>query len=1524
MKKVISVILACFLTLTVMTPLSTVLAWEAGDIGVDLRVGILSDAHVGHGGDDNKITGKTYDADTSYITKALQAYKTIGGGKLDGLAFLGDMVQYGYNEYHSADGVTINGTTYPQGTVPGVHYDDLLAAVNAEAADLPKVWAMGNHEFVQSSTVTDEGNAAFINMFETKVGQTLDYHTTIGGFDFITGGCEQFLPGKTSEDWIMQEVNNAIGKDSTNATVDENGNYSFADGVVPNSTKPVFLTVHHSLGGTINGSGSGYQDSWMSNKLYSFLQNRPQVIWLSGHGHIAPYMPKTIHQDGFTTYQASTMDNGNTGFTGNGVHSDLAGNGLHYGTVLEVEDNVVKLYRLDLKADDYVGEPWVIDVPAIVSDRTDADTSNDLNHYYYSADKRTAHVLVAPTMPEDINFSVYKYGTTTTFNFDNCGTSEGTPYQNDDYVAYYKVKVYDGTDAEVATSTYYNRYADVIVNKSCSTIFTNLTAGGTYTVKVYPYSIFGAEGEPYITTITIPETDTVMTLKRGKKARIEAEHYAVVKRDVSATTSYHLPAVVSDEACSNSGYIKYTAQKTGQTASWNFKVNVPAQDSYTINIRVQRNASWCGDLTYLIDGESIGTRGTTSTAYWLTENFTKTLTAGEHTISVSSYMGNVNANIYLDYIELIPTKSSEVKLDSNATIEFEDYPDYVILEESKTSPLSLETLEDADVYSNGKAIRVTEEAENVDVSLPLIVSGTGKFGIEYKASKGAVLYITDAADETVKTIDTSSYEGEDAIATVTENVVLEAGEYTVSAKVLATDGVATGILDSVKFTKAAYYNPVTYDKPVILEAEDFRTITGTKGGTTSTISISNSDIVTNHKDSKYPLAFSGTGWVRYSAGGYTNVTSAIEIDVKTAGKYTIEYYVRNSGQWSSTNYIMIDGTAYASGGSSDDWNSFRRCYLSTTFTEGVHTVGVKSEGKSNGNCYFAYDYIKITPAKASVSATEKTVIQGEDMHTVSGTTTKMGVLSGDSTCDGGTYFNYNQDQNVGDATTTLTLNVEKTDYYDIVANLKWLVHYTGYTLKIDSTTVGTLPRATSGTDGWKTISKRIKLTEGPHTLTLTSVGNYGHQDSYIDYISFEPYDPTVTIPAEGKLIEAESNPFVTTYLKTETTVTNEDGSTSTNVTETETYSSVTPASDSAASGSSKISVNGGKQDTNTVKYTMVNTWNQPVNVEKAQKYVITYKVNQSANYHGTISVKLDGKKLDDAPSVSKETPVLTQMAYVKDLTKGAHTISVSAAEDWNHNCTLVVDCVNIVPLDSAFEAADVNEPKTTIELENYVSNAFSAHNGISTTIGGHTWKGTAEGLSADSALYISRQSQSASANIDIYVPVDVKVAGTYNLSFSATGKETYHSDGIKLYVDGIAKSTTNHAGYTTYKTYTVSNINLTEGQHMLRFEVTRSGVNAHGRIDYISFTPVESATYSAETSKATVTANVETVGSAIIALYDIDGKLAGIYTETVTEPKTIRNIEIACAKAPVSCKVYVWGDLVNINPLTASKEITLN
>ena len=1495
MKKMISVCLSVLMLLgTLSMTAQAATEWTGtGAENVVFSFGLISDVH--------------NEYESLVLDQSVNAAIDLGA---DFIAFNGDITSI-----RSGDGKTLESYDKYYEMVKPV-YDNLKEKGIEFSA------TMGNHEFAGTGAASDNEFAK--QAFENYIGPINSHVVSEQGFHFISVSPESYNNDFSSAtvDYMIAETEKAIAADSTN---DVDG--VFAEGVVPDSTKPVFVLAHWK-NGTLN-------------RFLEYAKTRPQIIFTYGHFHTAVEYPANIQQDGFTSYM-TPVSYGNASMYGKMSISP------HQSTHVEVEagekGSVVKLYKLSLDKKEFIGEPWVIDIGAIVSDLTDEDATNDLENYLYSADKRANPSL--PYFAEGAVLQAQPVFTSAKLIFPKALINE-TPNQQDDFIFAYIVEVYDESDAKVYSKTIYPEFVNnVTPAASYSQIVTGLQEGTTYTAKVIPVSALSnvqngstmpaslPKGEPLTVTFSTvedtlgTETKTEETIKVDEKTVIEYEAWKSKVPNSAMTELY---------GTSGSRILYKTGGNIGgnKTAyTFNIPVNVEKAGTYKVEYVAATGGIYAGNVEFKMekngaigDTSSGGTNlGITAWEHHTLKKFTKTvsLKAGTDNLQTTINLAAAGSQhlFQLDYISFECIEVFEVKLDSSATIEYEDYTDYAILEDSKTTPASLATLENAEVYSNGKALSVTDEAENFDVSLPLAVSKTGKFDVEFKASKGAVLYVKNTAGETVKTIDTSSYEGEDAIATVTENnVILEAGDYTVSAKVLAADGVATGILDSVKFTKTAYYNPV-YDEPVILEAEDYRTIYRVDtAGTTSTVTIPSGNIVTNPNASSWPLAFSGTGWVRYGATGYKYAYSEIEFDVKTAGKYSIEYYVRN-WNWNSNNnaWITLDGKTYTVDRKSDNWNDMTKYCISVTLTEGTHKVGYKVEGRpdlNSKNCYFAYDYIKVTPAKANISATEKTVLQGEDIYTVRGTsTTYRNKILSNASADGGAYL---ECTNGGDGvTSTTTLNVEETNYYDVTAHVYWKSNDSGYTLKVDSTTVGTIAKAT-GTNAWKTITGKVKLTKGTHTLTLSSVGG-----SYVDYVSFEPYDPTVTVPAEGKLIEAESNPYVTKYVKETTTTTNEDGSTSTDVTETETYTSLPTTSDSAASGLSKISVNNNITDTETVKRVVKNIWNQPINVEKTGTYVITYTVNQSHIHHSAIYPTLDGADLEMTRKLTSGDPALEKVSYIKTLTKGKHTVGAYATRHGSANCTLVVDCVNIVPLDSAFEAADVNEPKTTIELENYVSNAFSAHNGISTTIGGHTWKGTAEGLSADSALYISRQSQSASANIDIYVPVDVKVAGTYNLSFSATGKETYHSDGIKLYVDGIAKSTTNHAGYTTYKTYTISNVALTEGQHMLRFEVTRSGVNAHGRIDYISFTPVESATYSAETSKTTVTANVETAGKVIIALYDIDGKLAGIHTETADAPKTLRNIEIACAKAPVSCKVYVWGDLVNINPLTASKEITLN
>ncbi len=1483
MKKIISICLSVFMILSTLPFVAAADAWTGtGGENVEFSFGLISDVHDEY--------------ETLNLDQSVNAALDLGA---QFIAFNGDITSI-----KTGDGTTLESYDKYYELVKPV-YDDLKEKGIEYSAN------MGNHEFAGTGSASDNEFAK--QAFENYVGPTQSHVVSEQGFHFISVSPESYKNdfSSASVDYMIAETEKAIAADSTN---DVDG--VFAEGVVPNSTKPVFVLAH-----------------WKNSTLNRFLEyakTRPQIIFTYGHFHTAVEYPANIQQDGYTSYM-SPVSYGNANMYGKMSISP------HQSTHVEVETgekgSVVKLYKLSLDKKEFIGEPWVIDIGAIVSDLTDEDTTNDLNNYLYSADKRANPSL--PYFAEGATLQAQPVFTSAKLIFPKALIDE-TPNQQDDFIFAYIVEVYDENDTKVYTKTIYPEFVNnVTPASSYSQIVTGLEEGTTYTAKVIPVSALSnvqngstmpadlPKGEPLTVTFSTvedtlgTETKTEETIKVDEKTVIEYEAW---KSKVPKHTMTELYGTSGSRIIYNTG-----GKINGVAEPFTFSIPVNVEKAGTYKVEyvaaVGSDAGYyAGNVQFAMEkngaiGDTYNSTGTslgiTAWEHHVLKKFTKTVTlkAGTDNLQTTINLGAGNQHLFeLDYISFECVEVFEIKLDSAATIEFEDYPDYAILEDSKTTPASLATLEDADAYSNGKAYSVTDEAENFDVSLPLAVQKTGKFDIEYKASKGAVLYITDANGETVKTIDTSSYEGEDAIATITENnVILEAGDYTVSAKILATDGVATGILDSVKFTKTAYYNPVTYDKPVILEAEDFREIYRTdKSGTVSTYSLPDSTIKTA------TLAYSGDGYVQYNAYGYSNAYSAIEIDVKTGGKYTLEYYVRN-WNWNSNNYVYItlDNATYAMNRTSDTWTDFGRYSISVTLTEGTHTVGYKAIVNQSGtNCYFAYDYIKVTPAYADISATEKTVIQGEDMHTVSGTSTKLYTIASDTACDGGRYLNYNVAQNVGTATTTATINVEETNYYDVTASLRWLANYTGYTVKIDSTTLGTIAAASSGDAAWKTVTKKVKLTEGTHTLTITSTGLYGHADSYIDYISFEPYDPTVTVPAEGVLIEAESNPYVTKYVETTTTITDEEGTTSSTVVETKDTISV--------SATTKISYNYSTANTDTVKYTKV-TWDQPINVQKAGQYVISYTINQSAWYHGKLYPMLDGKQLAMTADVETATPALVKVSYVMDLTKGAHTLGVKATKHSNNNCTIVVDCVSVYPLENAFESADISEPKTTIEVENYTGNTFIANTGYPLT----SYTSAGDALSGKSSLYMTRQSQSASSNLYVVFPINVTTAGTYDLEFSATGKDTSYSSGITLSIDGAAKVTTSHSDNTVFKTYTVPNVTLTEGIHMVKFEIQRYGVNARGKIDYISFSPAESAVYDDEALSTTVTANIETAGEVIIALYDADGKLAGIHTETADAPKTLRNIEVACGKIPVSCTVYVWEDLVNVKPLTEPKAITV-
>ena len=75
-----------------------------------------------------------------------------------------------------------------------------------------------------------------------------------------------------------------------------------------------------------------------------------------------------------------------------------------YVMFVEVKDNVVSIYKFNTVTNEFIGRPWVIDIPAIVADQTDSNAENDNDHYLYSPDKRENGNV--PSFPADTAPSV--------------------------------------------------------------------------------------------------------------------------------------------------------------------------------------------------------------------------------------------------------------------------------------------------------------------------------------------------------------------------------------------------------------------------------------------------------------------------------------------------------------------------------------------------------------------------------------------------------------------------------------------------------------------------------------------------------------------------------------------------------------------------------------------------------------------------------------------------------------------------------------------------------------------------------------------------------------------------------------------------------------------------------------------------------------------------------------------------------------------------------------------------------------
>lgn len=446
MKRIISSLLSAAVIMASIS-FSTVAqaadSWETRTNDVDLRVAVIADTHV------------TASSNGAAFRNVVEALKTVCGDQLDAVAMNGDIVLQSSK--------TANYTA---------HYDTVYSILNAYGIgqqaeglenNVPVIYAMGNHEFPQNNndrTTCDES----IAIFNEKTGQQLNHHAEYNGYHFIaSGGTTYNLCDNTSnvsgtlntdEEWIMAEVDKALAADAT---------------------KPVFLMLHH----PINGTAGNYSDKRYTSEFINFLAERPRVIQLTAHMHLAAQLPKTMWQSGYTAYQVPAGD----------------GSGLKQASFIEISGSEVKIYKIDITKKEYIGDPWVI------------DTSKGAEGFLYTAAAREN--TNAPTYSDTAELKVSditKYVATLTYPHGKC---EQTGVQQDGYVQSHRIVLKNKESGivvkEQTVATPYKTFTDYSAVDEATEYtleYTGLSAGETYVVEVYARSPFGVESEPLTTEFT--------------------------------------------------------------------------------------------------------------------------------------------------------------------------------------------------------------------------------------------------------------------------------------------------------------------------------------------------------------------------------------------------------------------------------------------------------------------------------------------------------------------------------------------------------------------------------------------------------------------------------------------------------------------------------------------------------------------------------------------------------------------------------------------------------------------------------------------------------------------------------------------------------------------------------------------------------------------------------------------------------------------------------------------------------------
>ncbi len=402
---------------------------DASDFIPVLRFMAASDSHVGAVADRQNYRVQKAIKMSYAIAEADEEYK-----ELDAVMFAGDLTNDGYKssfcQFKAATDSVLKGDTQ-------------LLAVLAKSHD---------------GSQMDNESLAY---FKSITGLESDYHYVINGYHFI-GLSRSKNPkehyGEYQREWLREQLDEAV-----------------AD----NPNKPIFVTQHEHITGTVYGSFDF--EGWGMDYFKDILCEYPQVVDFSGHSHYPLNDPRSIWQGEFTAIGTGSLCYVELNVDERTVHPTGYESEVNFW-IVEVDANSrIRLRGIDLTEEKVLCE-YILDNPADVANRE------------FTPEKRAAESK-APVFADGAEAKLSNIAGKYSVKVPAAESTDGMP------IFLYRAYVYDAEGNEVTSAYALPNYYSATVKDSCKIEIGKLQKGN-YTIEVVAETAYGVQSEPIVLNLS--------------------------------------------------------------------------------------------------------------------------------------------------------------------------------------------------------------------------------------------------------------------------------------------------------------------------------------------------------------------------------------------------------------------------------------------------------------------------------------------------------------------------------------------------------------------------------------------------------------------------------------------------------------------------------------------------------------------------------------------------------------------------------------------------------------------------------------------------------------------------------------------------------------------------------------------------------------------------------------------------------------------------------------------------------------